>query len=408
MFTRRRFGEMLLSLACMTAAAFAPAVLAKRGAIALDNGIDFTPTVALSYWQNSNIARSENNPFESNLSRLNVSAAAELQIGRSDYVLFYRGEFGRYQDSPADDFDNHSLQFKFDSTLSEGVEVKSLFFYDDKVRDRGDGLTEGVGDLLDGPVYYTDFGAQFRWRYVFVEKRYWFDIQTLYFNRTYQNGVPYTNGRNRVEMGGRATFLRAVGNGSIWFAQVRYNQLDYDDDDPDFPPDFTVTNRDAVEAALVGGIRWQRDELSHASLGLGYQTKTYKNPEREGFSGLTWEVELGYSPVRQLELLYESTRAAVPPPAVGDYIVQLFHIGQISYRFRDRIKLMLDFEYFDEQYVGFDRKEDTSLYGIGIEYTWRSNIKFLLQAQREDKHSNIAEFTYDQDVVGLQIQLGLK
>lgn len=408
MCIRRRLGGMLLSLTCMTAAAFAPAVLAKRGAIALDNGIDFTPTVALSYWQNSNIAHTENNPFEASLSRLNVSAAAELQVGRSDYVLFYRGELGRYQDSPADDFDNHSLQFKFDSTLSEGVEVKSLLFYEDMVRDRGDGLTEGVGDLLDGPVYYTDYGAQFRWRYVFVEQRYWFDIQTLYFNRTYQNGVPFTNGRNRVEMGARASFFRAVSTGSAWFVEARYNQLYYDDNDPDFPPGFTVTNRDAVEAVLLGGIRWQKGELSRASLGIGYQNKTYRNPEREGFSGLTWEVELGYSPVRQVELFYKSTQAAVPPPAVGDYILQLFHIAQFSYKFRDRIKLILDFEYFDEQYVGFDRAEDTSLYGFGIEYAWRSNIKFILQGQREDKHSNIAGFTYDQNIVGLQIQLGLK
>lgn len=408
MSIRIRLAGLLSRIVLITTGAFAPVVFAKQGAIEFENGIDFTPTVALSYWQNSNVIHTETNPIDSNLFRVNVSAVAELQSGRSDFVIFYRGELGQYESSPEDDFENHRLQFKFDTAASKHSEFKTLVFYDELVSDRGDGLTEGLGDTLDGPVEYTDYGAQFMWRYFLVYERYWFDAQALYFNRAYHNGSPYTDGRDRVEMGFRATFFRAVSTGSTWFVQARYNQLDYDDEDPDFPVGFIVTSRDAVDINLLAGIRWQRNVLTYGSIGVGYQNKTYDSPERQGFKGLTWELEAFYSPIERVEIQLNSTRAAVEPPLVGDYVKQVTHALVASYKFRERIEFFADFEYFDEQFIGFDRKEDTSLYGVGIEYEWRSNIKFRLRAQREDKHSNLEGFTYDQNIIGLQVELGLK
>ena len=104
----------------------------------------------------------------------------------------------------------------------------------------------------------------------------------------------------------------------------------------------------------------------------------------------------------------DSSRASVEPPLDGDYVRQVKHQVALNYQLSEALLLNTHYQYQDDRYVGIERNENITSYGAEVAYDFRSNVVVALIAQREEKDSSLEGFSYEQNLVGLQVILGVK
>lgn len=376
---------------------------AENGKIKLENGIDLTPSITLGYWNNDNIIRSESNRFDSGEARVGTGLLAELKRGRTEYRLSYEGTWGSFNDSSTDNYDDHRIDFGFDTVASEANDLSVNFHFLRAHEDRGQGLSQGtVAEMLSEPVEYENSGFELDWVYHFLVDRLWLEATSRYSDTEFKNTEFLANGRDRDELTTRASINWRAGTGSSFFVQARHILIDYDDDF------LGELSRDGDDYQVLAGLRWQRGDLGYGTIGVGYQNKQFDEDRRENFTGFSYEVGLAWNPLERLGFELESSRASVEPPLDGDYIRQISHALSMDYQFSERVSLSTHIDYLDQNYVGFEREEERTNYGVSLVYSFQTNILLSFIAEREDNDSSLENFSYKQNLIGLEVTLGLK
>lgn len=375
---------------------------AEMGSIKLDNGIDLTPVLTLDYVNNDNVLYAETNEVDAWLSQISTGLLAELKHGRSEFSLDYKGQWGSYSSSSTDNFSDHRIQFDFLTVPAEQSDLYASLYYSKQHENRGQGLSQGFGaDLLE-PVEYDDIGGEIGWKFSLLAERVWLDTKLGFQNKEYQNLPQYTKNKDRDNVSVQLGLFWQTGTGSQVFLRGQHTRIDYDDQA------LGELSRDGDDYRTMAGIRWQRGELGAGNIGIGYQHKTFDSSLRNDFNGLSWDIGLEWSPLERLQFNLDSRRASVEPPLDGDYIRQMVHQFAVDYEFMETMMITANYRYLDETYIGIERNESTSAYGIEIGYDFRSNIRFTFIAQREDKESSLAEYAYQQNLLGLQVSFGVK
>lgn len=398
MFTRFRLTPTLFVLSGVLPLT----AVAENGTIHLENGVDLTPSVILQYGNNDNLLHAEDSELDTQQSRVSAALLAQFKSGRTEYALEYQSRFGQFQDSSADNYDDHEIQLSIDTVASEYSELEARFFYSRLHEKRGQGLSQGLGATIAEPIEFEDKGAELSWKYSILADKAWLEARVNYLATEFKSDIALANGKDRGNLTSQLGFHWVTGTQSSIFIQGRHTRIDYDDSDNAGP------SRDGDDYRALVGVRWQRGELGSGSFGIGYQNKRFDNPLREDFNGLSWEVGVEWNPLERVSFQLDSSRASVEPPLDGDYIKQVLHIGKVGYDFSEFVTLLFNYRYLDQQYIGIDRNEDTSSYGAELWYEFRPNIMVVLSATREDKNSSLDDFSYDQNVIGLEVRLGLK
>lgn len=377
-------------------------VFAKSGTIHLENGIDITPEVSIDYSTNDNLLYTETDQLSVQELIMTTSAVAGLKYGRTDYALSYESHWGTFDGSSTDNYDDHFLRFDVNTVASDNDELGASFFYRRLHERRGSGLSQSFGADLSEPIEYDITGIDVNWMYSIAPERIWLENEFNYNQKAYQSQSDLTVGGDINTFKVESALFWRTGKGSSVFINGSYSDFDYQDEDP------ALLSRDSEEYRALLGIRWMRGELGSGSIGVGYQRKNFATDEREKFSGLSWSVGVEWHPLTRLSFSLNSTRASVEPPLDGDFIRQILHIINSDYYISDQLSAGLNFIYLDQEFVGIDRNEDSSTYGIDLAYELRSNILLTLYYNRQDKTSNLAGFSFEQNVVGLKVKLGLK
>lgn len=398
MFTKFRLTSIFIALSGLLPLTS----FAENGVIHLENGIDLTPSLVLGYQHNDNLLHAQDTELDSPQTRITTALLAELKSGRTEYTLDYEGNWGQYNDSSTDNYDNHFVMFSVDTVASESNELGGKILYNRFHEQRGKGVSQGLGTFLSEPLELESRGGEITWKYILSPERVWVDVSVNYLATDYKTAIALTEGKDRDNLTSQLTFSWMTGTESSLFLQGRHSKIDYDDDHLAGP------GRDGDDYRALVGVRWQRGELGAGSFSVGYQNKQFDNPFREDFNGLSWELGLEWNPLDRLALQIESSRASVEPPLDGDYIRQILHDVGVSYDFSELIALQLNYHYLDQQYFGIARDEDTNSYSAELSYEFRSNIVLVLSAGREDKSSSLDGFSYEQNLIGLEVRLGLK
>lgn len=378
------------------------AVFAKSGAIQLENGVDITPEVTIDYSHNDNLLFAETDELDAQETIVTTAATAELKRGRTDYALSYESRWGFFDGSSTDDYDDHFLRLDMTTVASDNDELSAGFYFQRLHERRGEGISQGFGADLPEPIEYNTAGLDVNWVYSISAERIWLESAVNYNQKSYQNQPDLTIGRDINTLKLQSALFWRTGKGSSVFINGSYTDFDYQDEDP------AALTRDSEEYRALLGIRWARGDLGAGSVGVGYQSKQFATDEREEFSGLSWSAGMEWNPFPRLSLSLDSTRASVEPPLDGDFIRQVLHIIESDYEISEQLIAGINFRYLDQTFFGIERNEDTTTYGVDLAYKFRSNILVTVYYNRQDKESSLAGFSFEQNVVGLQVKLGLK
>lgn len=369
--------------------------------IPLDNGINITPTLGVTFKQDDNILFQPANEEDSFITLFTPSIAASLDDGVNQYGLTYIGNKAIYASSSDDNYFDHYLALTSALSLSELSSVDAGFTFNKGHEPRGTGVTEGAGDNVAEPVEFSDYKLYGVWNYGLSSSNGSIELKADYYDKEYDNFRELTASKDYSSVTFGGTFFYQTGAGGELFAEARYSDIEYD----------TIStgdvSRDSEDTRLFVGVKWEATALTTGSFRLGYQQKDFAAAGREDFDGLSWEGEVVWSPLSYSQVTFMTSRASKDPNVVGDYIKETNNYLAWQHALTERVGINASFSKLEEDYVGVTRKDTTDTISVGASYDFSRNAMVNASFARMDKSSNAANISFEQNVFSLGVTIGL-
>lgn len=369
--------------------------------IPLDNGINITPTLGVTFKQDDNILFQPENEQDSFITLFTPSIIASLDDGVNQYGLTYVGNKGIYASSSDDNYFDHYVALTSALSLSELSSVDAGLTYNKGHEPRGTGVTEGAGDNIAEPVEFSDYNVYGVWNYGLSSSNGSFEFRADYYDKKYDNFRQLTASKDYSSTSFGTTFFYQTGAGGELFAEARFSNIEYD---------FISAgeaSRDSDDTRLFVGVKWEATALTTGSFRLGYQQKDFVDGTRKDFDGLSWEGEVVWSPLSYSQVTVMTSRASKDPNVVGDYIKETNNYIAWQHALTERIGFNASYNYIDENYEGVTREDTTDIFTVGASYDFSRNAYVTASFSRMDKSSNAANISFEQNVFSLGVTIGL-
>ena len=249
----------------------------------MDNGVFIYPNVYVGAGNNSNVLTTRDNAISSSVITLQPYVVGEVKNHGDRYTLAYRGNFTRYDNSSADNFNHHDIQLAGDNYLSTRSSLGWGAGYIERTDPRGstDRAISAEPDKWHAPMAralygYGTPGAQGR-----------FEVEGSYQQKRYDNNRSYTtdSDANLGTVAGRF-FYRIMPRTSA-VMEVRQSNADYISD--------TSTNDNTDRRYLVG-LTWDATAKTTGTVKVGQLQKNFSNSARVGGTNGIWEGAVRWAP----------------------------------------------------------------------------------------------------------------
>ncbi len=364
-------------------------------------GIEYQSSVGAVYGFNDNVTYQLNDDEKVSSNYLAVAPEVKAigQRGEDQYLLMYKGNFERYEDSEEDDFDNHF--FMFDGYWRYGLRhgLKWNIQYSSGKEKRGLGLTEGFnaeqmeqygfgGTGLD----YSQLNSSLRYSYGAPKGRGKLDflLQTKSFNY---------NDKDHIRLADNAFYEYVLEQ--QWQETTGLIELfDQYSDDTRFRYSF-ITNRrhykandrkNSNEYYLLFGLKSVRSGKTTIEGDVAALYKAFpENSSSESFLGVNWNVAAEWKPYRHSIWTLTSSQRVKDPRQEGGYILHgTYGLSWQHYWWVDRFSTTLGYEYETDDYriQDNDRFDKFEIAKAAVGYDYRPSIRFELNYQWQKFSSN--------------------
>ena len=226
-----------------------------------------TPAISAELRYDDNIFRSAVDELASLVTILSPGLLAVMKPGRHRLQLGYRGEFGTYAKSSADNYDDHEIQTAALLELGRRGLLDLSASFEDGHEQRGTGLSEGLGTdpgmFLSEPDEFNQ--AQFVSRFTYGATG---TKGRLVFNAG-RRELDYSNNRERTRFfdydhtyGGTTFYFRVMPSTSLLFG-IQADDFDYKVDRGLQP------SLDSRERRVAFGATWEITGKSTATVRSG-------------------------------------------------------------------------------------------------------------------------------------------
>jgi hypothetical protein len=142
-----------------------------------------------------------------------------------------------------------------------------------------------------------------------------------------------------------------------------------------------------------------------------YTTLHPRSPLEQGFSGVTYEVDLGYAASSRLQLSLSAARSTNPSNQIGTaYSVDEDYSAGASYKINSRLNFNLSGRWANQSYSGdflpgsgvITSQTIKSISGY-LSYNFSRNLSLNLNAGHDERTANIATFNFASTRVGISV-----
>ena len=360
-------------------------------------------TTELSY--DDNIFESETDETDSWITRLKPTLIGRLEADGQAYSLRYEGDYGTYEQSGDDDYDDHNFFADANLNLNFRNYVNLDAAYRMDHEDRGTGITEGINPVIfpafDKPVKvdFTEFNGEYA--YGVPEQTGRIVLAAGYRDRQYQNFRDQTRYQDRERPQASATFYYRVMPATSLLFEVKADKVQYDETRPG------TASLDSDTQYYLAGATWDVTELTSGTVKLGWVDREYDDNTRGNFSEFDWEVDLRWSPLSYSHVDLVTSREPLEAYGNADFIDTKRYAATWTHGWTDDLESRLQVAYLDETFVGEDRNEETYDYGFSLNYQWRNWLALDLGANYSNRDSNIDALEFRRTVYRLGATLSL-
>jgi len=363
----------------------------------------FTPTLAVEGGYVDNLFRSAKNEKDTWQTVITPRLEAWLQDGVNTYALSYQAVDYRYYSSKDDDYTDQQLGLDIHHEFTAKNTANAFAQYYDGHEERGTGLTDGFGQLIDTPVEYerATVGGDYTYGNLNSKGRLKLEAKTEEYD--YQNFRNATQYRDRDEDTLNGTFFWAVGAKTDALLQVRYIDNEYGKTNLDNP----FGSLSSEELNYLVGMSWDATARVSGSAKIGVYDRSYESSAREDDDGFQWEVDLTYRPRTYSTIKLETSRFSQETNGLGDAINTEELKLAWDHNWSGRSSTYLGVRLANEDYSGTDREDERIDLEAKYNFAPKRWLDLGLGVRYEDRNSDLNFFEYTRSYYFVEAKLSL-
>ena len=385
--------KVAIAVACGLAAASAEAQIrpayqypgeAARGGIQVgDSPLYLMPYFGFAVGRDDNLFFSNVNEKSSTVLVFSPGLTLDVRGRNSAFQLRYQGQAGRYPQSDADNYVDHTARAVFDVAFDRRnflrVGVDAIRSHDP--RGSTDRAVAGRPDIYHQVTPHATYafgtpGAPGR-----------VEVYASDLTRRYQNnrGTTQVSDRDVTEYGG-AVYVRLAPK-TYALAEVRNTDIDYR------LPSVPLSGE---ERRYYGGISWDATAATTGTLKAGRLERKFDSGGEDTAS--SWEGIVSWSPRTYSQFDLYTSRQTNESTGVGRFI--LSSIGGLAWNhaWSSVLSTGVDLKFQKDNYRGFDRRDELRTVGLRAGYKFRRWLTLGAEYTYTNRDSNIQTFDYDRNL----------
>ncbi len=346
------------------------------------------PGLDLQVGYNDNLYQRASNVVGSAITVISPYVRLETRHDGNLYELFYRADFARYTDSPADNYQSQilkaSAKFVFDARndlrlraeLSSGVDPRGST--DRAFSSEPDAWTKTT---LYGIYGYGAAGNPGRLE---------FDGSWSALRYTNNRATTAAADRNSTDLG--ATFYWRIAPKTRVLAQVRRALIDYEQDG---------SSLTSTETRYYVGAQWDATVQTAGYAKVGWMNKDFTNGGSRPQSGASWDLGVRWSPLSYSVLDVSAVRTFVESTGVGDTVISSRTSATWTHAWNSRFNHNLYSYRTNDDFVGSGatRQDETTTIGLKLNYQYQRWLRLGAEITHTERVSNDAQFFYRRNLL---------
>ena len=354
-------------------------------------GFRVFPEAGLELKHNDNLFKDSANVS----STIEVLTAGVKAIARKDYNQFtagYNTELGWYNNSSADNYDEHNVDLRWQSRPSVKLQFDLDGYWHRQHDDRGSDDTA----IAASPNEYDKYGLGGTVIYGAETAKGRIEGRFSYSDQEYQNNRATTQSLDVVSSNVGGTFYWNMAPKTSALAEVNYTEDDYQ---------LASTLRDSELVEYLVGVKWKATAQTSGTIKVGHAQRDFDSATRQDFSGSSWQVGVTWSPLRYSTFNLVTSRK--PNNATGgadDYIVNTDTSLTRSHIWKSYLRSDAKISYSVGDYQNaLNREDDTVGLEFGLTYDLSRNMALSAGYEYTDRDSNIDTNDYERNLLSVGI-----
>jgi len=318
-------------------------------------------------------------------------------------AVTYSGDYGVYQDSGDDDYDDHTVSFDASLSPSEFVAADFGASYGWLHDNRGEGSSEGITAISRGePDEYeignvnveVDFGRD--------SAMFGFLLSASVDDIEYQNNRNETVFRDRDETAIAArVYAKLSGGKTKLFVQASQKDNSYDEDP------ILGGKLDSDEDGYSAGIQWEATAKTSGLIRIGQVDKDFDSAARKDSSVNIWEVEVVWSPRTYSHLILNSSSAPKETNGTGSFIDSQDTSLTWLHAWSDDLNTTLSIADGTDEYERSFREDDRQNISLSLKYDWRRWATVGASYTYSERDSNQNLFDFEKNIFAVSLDMSL-
>jgi polysaccharide biosynthesis protein VpsM len=355
------------------------------------------PTAGLTLAHDSNVALTSDNEVSSFLTQFSPGVRVEAGSEFNRVAATYQMEFGRYDSSSRDNYEDQSLnlEWSWNPLVRHALVADASWARGHDER----GTASREGDLALLPLDPDEFdtqglGARYRFGAPGARGRLEFEARST--DIEYRNNRQYTVFRDRND--------KLLAGGFYWrvapktSALVRVDQV---------TTDYDVSTLDSTERHYFIGLELDATARTSGTVMVGRAEKDFDDPARQDYSGASWRAGVKYK-LRSYSIFELTTgRDTDETNGYGDFILRRDTTLAWMHQWSERFSSQLDVGVAHDEHRPSLRTDDSSYYGVSGQYRMSPWLRLGAGYRASDRDSDISELNYNRNQLMLSIEASL-
>lgn len=364
---------------------------ARGHGAAVTDGIRVYPAIQVGLGYNDNVASSNINPIGSLIQFYRPEIVGEVKSGSDRFTLSYHGNYGRYANSSADDYDNHEVWLAGDKYFTSRARVGWGVGHLQSTDARG---STDVGVLSEPNRWHAPvvraIGA-----YGAKDAIGRIEVEASMTQKRYENNLAQTqiNDADLGMLSGRF-FYRVMPKTSLVF-ELRNSSSNYI---------LSTSNRDNTETRAYVGATWDITDKTSGTVKVGPASKKFKSSLYSDSTRASWEASVRWMPLTYSSLDLMAMRAPSDSTGQGDYLQNTSTTLIWNHRWTNAFSSRASVGSFGTDYVNDPRADEITNYSLGGYLDVGKNLRLSVDYTRSLRSSNQANNDYRRNVVMFGIE----
>jgi hypothetical protein len=344
------------------------------------------PAVGLGLGYNDNLTGEPGKPLDSPLVLLSPQVVAEARTGGHAFSATYRGNYGHYTSSSANDYDDHALVLASHSQFTARADLDATAFYliDHDVAGSVSRPFRGTPDRWHAAGVDATFGYGAR------DAQGRFEAQASVTDKRYKNNLEVTEPFDVTTWTAAGRFFYRVAPATRAFAEVRYTDYDYRQ---------AASPYDSAETWVSLGATWEATAATSGTVKVGYVAKRFRDATVDDYNGAAFEAAVRWLPRSYSRVEAIASYAPVDTTGSGLYSLDTAVAVRWVHDWKSYLQTRVVASYVDSDYEGVDRRDKVARIGAGGFFDVRTWLRLGLEVAHENHDSTDAAFDFTRNLV---------